>query len=232
MIQSSVILLANLFNEVLHLGLLGGFDAAKAALGVLGCQSLGFVVLGGLESWTWRPPNLGLAETTHVLQIGHGLGSRAVYLVGSIATVVVSVTLVAAGDATSIAARELHDGAVSLKMCFIAIISTVVISIAQPTLRNTTVVVALELVGLTGSWRLITHIAAVVVAIVSEPGGNTATIVALPLIPRATRYLSFSFIASVPTIVVSVNETLRDTATIGAGELSIGAGRFSTRAIR
>jgi len=230
MIQSSVILLANLLNEALHLGLLGGLDAAKAALGVLGCQSLGLVVLGGLDAA--KAPSLGLAETTHVLQIGHGLGSRAVYLVGSIATVVVSVTLVAAGDATSIAARELHDGAVSLKMCFIAIISTVVISIAQPTLRNTTVVVALELVGLTGSWRLITHIAAVVVAIVSEPGGNTATIVALPLIPRATRYLSFSFIASVPTIVVSVNETLRDTATIGAGELSIGAGRFSTRAIR
>jgi len=212
-----MILLANLLNETLYLSLFGSLEGFT--LRVLGCQSLGFVVLG-------------LAEAAHVLQISHGLGSRTVYLVGSIATVVVSVTLVAAGYATSIATRELHDGAVSLKMGFIAIIPTIVISIAQPALRNTTVVVALELVGLTGSWRLITHIAAVVVAIVSEPGGNTATIIALPL-ARATRCLPCSFITSIPTIVVSVgNETLGNTATIGAGELSIGAGGFSTRAIR
>jgi len=217
MIQSSVLLLTNLLNEALYLGLLGALQALT--LGVLGCQSLGFVVLG-------------FAEAAHVLQINHGLGSRAVYLVGSIATVVVSVTLVAAGDATSIAAGELHDGAVSLKMGFIAIVPTIVISIAQPTLRNTTVVVALELVGLTGSWSLITHIAAVVVAIISEAGGNTATIVALPL-SSATRRLSCSFIASVAAVVVSVgNEALRDAATIGAGKLSIGAGGCSSRAIR
>lgn len=123
--------LANLLNEALGLGLLGCLKGLT--LGVLGCQSLGFIVHG-------------LGGAAHVRSSSHGLGGGAVGLVRPISTVVVSVTGVGPGYAASVVAGELEGVACSVTIDLITIVPTVVISISHPSVRNATVVVALELV--------------------------------------------------------------------------------------
>jgi len=175
-IQLSV--LTDLLHEALDMGLLGGFEGLP--LGVLSSKSLGFIVLG-------------LGEATHVLDTCHGLGGRAVDLIGSIAAVVVSITSVGSRDAASITARELVGVATSTETVFVTHVPTIVVAISQPSVRDATVVVASEFIRITDSCRLITVVSTIVVAIISEHGGDTATVVALPLV-RATCVLPTNFI--------------------------------------